>query len=115
MKWTVEWLERYTVLRFEGELMVGAAQFFEAGVLPWLKMPFAPIILDLSSVTIIASAGLGSLLRIQNAASEASVHLVLVKPTQEAWQALAMTRLDTLLPCADTVEAAVALVTNRSS
>jgi anti-anti-sigma factor len=115
MKWITQWHERYSVLRFEGDLMVGASEFFETGVMPWLKVPFTPIILDLSDLKIIASAGLSSLVRIQNAASEADIHIVMVKPTPEAWKTLVMTRLNSLFPCADTVEEAVQLVTGTSA
>ncbi len=115
MKWTIDWRESYTVLRFEGDLMVGATQFFETGVIPWLKVPFAPIVLDLSELRIIASAGLASLLKIRKAAINAEVHLVIVKPTQEAWRALEMARLNELFAHADSVEAAAELVTGGLS
>ncbi len=115
MKWTVDWRERYTVLRFEGDLMVGATQFFETGVVAWLTVPFAPIVLDLSDMKIIVSAGLSSLLRVLKAAEEAGVHLVLVKPSEEAWKAFELTRLDTLFVHADSVDAAVELIKRNLS
>jgi anti-anti-sigma factor len=114
MKWIIEWHESYTVLRFQGDLMVGATQFFETGVMPWMIVPFAPLILDLSDMKIIVSAGLSVLLKIRKAATEAKVHLVLVKPAQEAWKALEMTRLDTLFPITDTVEDAVKVIKRKS-
>ncbi|MBN1346535.1 MAG: STAS domain-containing protein [Phycisphaerae bacterium] len=115
MRWIVDWHENHTVLRFEGDLMIGATQFFETGVLPWLAVPFAPIILDLSDLKIIVSAGLASLIKIQNAASSADVHVVLVRPAEEAWQALKLTRLDRLFPHAESVKEAVTLVKGKSS
>jgi anti-anti-sigma factor len=111
MKWIIEWHERHTVLRFEGDLVVGATQFFETGLTPWLKMPFAPIVLDLSDLRIIASAGLGSLVKLRNALAEAQVRLVIVRPTREAWQVLEMTRLNELFEFAGTRDEAVVRVT----
>ncbi len=115
MKWIIQWRESYTVLRFEGDLMVGATQFFETGVMPWLKAPFAPIILDLTDLKIIASAGLSSLIRIREAAVDAEVHLVMVRPAEEAWRALELARLNELFAHADSVEAAAELVTGMST
>lgn len=115
MRWVIQWQERYTLLRFESDLMAGATEFFETGVRPWLKTPFAPIILDLSDMTIIASAGLGCLIRIQKEAEQAGVHLVLVKPKKEAWRSLEITRLDRLFAHADTVEEAAGLLAGLSS
>jgi anti-anti-sigma factor len=115
MRWIIEWREGYTVLRFEGDLMVGATQFFEAGVRAWLKMPFPPIVLDLSDMKIIASAGLSSLVKLQKAIAEAEVEVVVVKPSEEAWQALVLTRLDRLFTFADSIEQAAEAVADRSS
>ncbi len=114
MKWIVEWHERYTILRFEGDLVVGATQFFETGVMPWLRMPFVPIVLDLSDLRIIASAGLSALVKLHNAVDESGIRLVLVKPSREAWQVLEMTRLNKLFAFADSVETAVANVSASS-
>jgi len=110
MKWVIQWHERCTVLRFEGDLVVGATQFFEAGVTPWLRVPFAPVVLDLSDLRIIASAGLSSLVKLRNGVVEAGVQLVVVKPAREAWQVLETTRLDRLFDFADSVEQAMARV-----
>ncbi len=114
MRWIVDWREGYTLLRYEGDLVVGATQFFENGVTSWLSLPFAPIVLDLSDLKIIASAGLSSLIRLRNAATESGVCLIVVKPSVEAWQVIEMTRVDRLFNFVDTVEHAIAAIAGRS-
>ncbi len=114
MRWIIDWHEKFTALRFEGDLMVGATEFFEAGILPWLRKPFAPVVLDLSDMKIIVSAGLSTLIRVQRAAEEAEVHVVIVKPAQEAWQALVLTRLDRMFAAADTLEEAAELLSKKT-
>jgi anti-sigma B factor antagonist len=114
MKWIIQWHNRYTVLRYEGDLVIGATQFFEAGLTPWLKTPFAPVVLDLSDLRIVASAGLSSLVKIRHAVEQAGVRLAVVKPAKEAWRVLEITRLDRLFEYADSVDEAVVQVTSSS-
>ncbi len=115
MRWIIQWHEDYTVLRFEGDLMVGATLFFENGVMPWLNATFGPIVLDLSDLKIIASAGLSTLLKIRQAADEAEVHVVVVKPSYEAWQTLEITNLTRMFPFAESLDQAIATATDKRS
>lgn len=95
--------------------MVGGTQFFEVGVTAWLEIPFTPIVLDLSDIKIIASAGLGSLVKIHNIVAEKGINMVIVRPSQDAWQAMQLTRMDRLFTCADSVEEAARIVADESS
>lgn len=115
MRWIIEWHETCTVLRFEGDLMVGATEFFETGIMPWLKKPFTPLVLDLSDMKIIVSAGLSTLIRVHRAAEQAEAHFVIVKPDREAWQALVLTRLDRLFPAFDTADEAISRLSEITS
>ncbi len=108
MKWIIEWRERCTVLRFEGDLVVGATQFFETGLMPWLKTPFIPILLDLSDLRIIASAGLSALVKLRHAVEATKIPLVVVRPSREAWQVLTIARFDHLFEFVDSAEQGVA-------
>jgi anti-anti-sigma factor len=114
MKWIIQWHNQYTILRFEGDLVLGATQFFEAGLMPWLKTPFAPVVLDLSDLRIVASAGLSSLVKLREAVERAGVRFAVVKPAKEAWRVLEITRLDRLFEYANTVDEAVVQVTTSS-
>ena len=56
-----------------------------------------------------------ALIKIQRTATEAGVHLVMVKCAPEAWKSIELTRLDRLFPHADTIEEAVKLLEGISS
>ncbi|GAA4883483.1 STAS domain-containing protein [Kitasatospora terrestris] len=62
---------------------------------------------DLSAVDLLTSAGLNALLTVRREALERGGRLVLVAPSAPARRTLRITQVDTVLPCAPTIEQAL--------
>ena len=76
-----------------------------------LVLPDRDTVLEMSGVSLLAAAGLTALLDIQDRLTRAGARLVLAAPSPPVRRALAITRLDTRLATAPTVDAGIVLIT----
>ena len=100
------------VLKLPAHLDAAAVQQDEV---TWQKIlnAGADLFADLSATKFIDSTGIGLLVRLQKTQRAMNRALVLVAPTPAVQQALSLMRLTELLPTADTIAAAQAMVTAR--
>jgi len=100
----------YAVLSVAGELDAGTEQPFRDALTSVLAHGVPRIVVDLSRVTFMSSAGIGVLMGVRRVLADAGGALALACPHGEVSQVLSITGVGEVIPVAATVPDAVALL-----
>ena len=98
----------YAVVSVAGEIDAGTEQRFRDGLTSVLSDGAVRVVVDLSGVTFMASAGIGVLMGVRRVLSDSGGLLVLASPHGEVAQVLSMTGVSAVIPVAASVPEAVA-------
>lgn len=98
----------YTVVRVTGEVDIGSASRLRSELHTVLVDGGVHLLLDLSAVTFMDSAGLGALVGIQKQTRMFRGSLVVVAPSRSVRRIFELTSLDKVFRCCDSLEEALA-------
>jgi len=98
----------YAVVSVVGEIDVSTEQQFRDGLTSVLSGGAVRVVVDLSGVTFMASAGIGVLMGVRRVLSQSGGQLVLASPLGEVAMVLSMTGVSSVIPVAASVPEAVA-------
>lgn len=102
-----------SIFRIQGDMTTGEELL--AAVRPLLAEKQQKIVLDLTNVGLIMSAGLGDLVRIAAQCNSQSGHIVLASPSPFVQSVLETTHLNRFFNIADSVEASLVLLDELSA
>ena len=102
--------ERYSHVALSGQLTQFGVERITGDLLTHTAKRELPAIIDLAEVEFLASAGLGLLAGLRKRLSSFDAGIVLLNPSDRAASAIRASRLDKLLPIADSLEDALAVL-----
>jgi anti-anti-sigma factor len=103
----------YSVVSVAGEIDAGTEKQFRDALTSALARGTVRIVVDLSAVGFMASAGIGVLMGVRRVLADAGGLLVLAAPHREVAQVLSMTGVGDVVPVTASVADAVALTRSQ--
>jgi anti-anti-sigma factor len=102
--------ERYSHVALSGQLTQFGVERMTGDVLTHTVKRELPTVVEMTEVEFLASAGLGLLASLRKRLQAVGAGIVLLNPSQRAGDAVRASRMDILLPIAETLEEALSIL-----
>ncbi len=110
MKCTIDCQNDYVIVSVSGSIDSLTLEEFRKKTQPLIEQPCS-ILIDISETKYVNSDGLARIVELNNSAKQEDCMVVLISPTPLIRDVLQRTKLDTLMPVADSLDSAIATLT----
>jgi anti-sigma B factor antagonist len=107
LRMNVEHRDEVIVTRLEGSATMDVSDDLQAHLMKLLETPASRVVVDLSGLDFVSSAGLGALVAAYRLSQESQGSLKVAAPRPAIRELLEMTRLSDILQVHDTLEEAI--------